>query len=125
MPATLPATHAELLSPTAIAQLPDVSLVLALYASDYVNTRRPDPAKLAAFMVDGANRLGISELVRNTCHLVAFWQQCADDATTSETWEAHRERFDNYRLIHCSLPNRLMASVRRHLKAMAREAVAA
>ncbi|MER6982725.1 hypothetical protein [Streptomyces carpinensis] len=125
MPATLTATHLESLSPTLIAGLPDVSLLLALYASEYVHERRPDLAKVAAFVVDGVNRWGLPELVHNTCHLVAFWQQCADDTATSETWAAHYERFDNRRIIHCTLTDRQFRTVRRHLTALAAEAVAA
>lgn len=125
MPATLTASHTESLSPTLIAGLPDVSLLLALYASDYVHERHPDLAKIAAYVIDGVNRWGLSELVHNTCHLVAFWQQCADDTATTEVWDAHFGRFDNRRIIHCTLTNRQFRTVRRHLLALASEAVAA
>jgi hypothetical protein len=113
------------LSPAALAHLPSVALVLALYASDYVHERRPDLEKVAAFMVDGANRLGLAELMTSTCHLVAFWQMCDDDASTDEAWAAHYKRFDNYRIIHCTLTKGQMSTVRRHLRTMAAEAVAA
>ncbi|MEU6062934.1 hypothetical protein ABZ864_00120 [Streptomyces sp. NPDC047082] len=125
MPATPTTSRTAPLSPTVLAHLPNVALILALYASDYVHTRRPDLAKVAAFIVDGANRFGLPELVHNTCHLVAYWQQCADDTTTSETWRAHRGRFDTYRLVHCTLTDRQFATVRRHLIALAAEAGAA
>jgi hypothetical protein len=125
MPVTLVASHAAPLSPAVVAQLPDVSLIVALYASDYVNQLRPDLAKVAAFIVDGANRWSLPELVRRTCHLVSFWQRCADDTATSETWAEHYELWDNYRLIHCSLTSRQFRTVRRHLAEMATEAVAA
>ncbi|WP_189427935.1 hypothetical protein [Streptomyces thermoviolaceus] len=113
------------LSPAVLAQLPSVALTLALYASDYVHERRPDLEKVAAFIVDGANRWGLPELMNNVCHLVAFWQMCDDDASTSEAWSAHEKRFDNYRILHCTLSKRQFATVRRHLRAMATEAVAA
>ncbi|MEU6418448.1 hypothetical protein [Streptomyces spiralis] len=117
--------HLAPLSPAVLAHLPSVALLLALYASDYVHERRPDLEKVAAFMVDGANRWGLPELLNNTCHLVAFWQMCDDDASTPEAWAAHCERFDHYRIFHCTLSKRQMSTVRRHLKAMAAEAVAA
>ncbi|SOD85869.1 hypothetical protein [Streptomyces sp. Ag109_G2-15] len=113
------------LSPAALAQLPSVALVLALYASDYVHEPRPNPEKLAAFMVEGANRWGLPALLNSTCHLVAFWQMCADDASTSEAWAEHYKRFDNRRIIHCSLTKAQFAAVRRHLRAVAFEAVVA
>ncbi|MGW0553350.1 hypothetical protein ACWDZ6_03960 [Streptomyces sp. NPDC002926] len=108
-----------------MAELPDVSLILALYASDWVNERRPDLAKAAAFMVDGASRWGLHEIIVRTCDLVAFWSHCASDTATAEVWAAHEDRFDNYRIIHCSFPQRQLATVRRHLVAMAAEAVTA
>lgn len=117
--------HSVRLSPAALACLPNVALILALYASEYVHERRPDLEKVAAFMVDGANRWGLPELMNNTCHLVAFWQMCDDDASTAEAWSAHYARFDNHRIIHCSLTKGQMSTVRRHLRAMAVEAVAA
>ncbi|MFD9969465.1 hypothetical protein ACFWYA_15005 [Streptomyces sp. NPDC059011] len=125
MPVTLAASHAASISPAVVAQLPDVSLIAALYASDYVNQIRPDLGKVAAFIVDGANRWGLPELVTRTCHLLSFWQRCADDVATSEVWAAHEELFDNRRIIHCSLTGRQLATVRRHLAEMAAEAVAA
>ncbi|MGH4027439.1 hypothetical protein ACQB60_00735 [Actinomycetota bacterium Odt1-20B] len=108
-----------------IAELPPVSLLLALYASDWVHESRPDLAKLAAFMVDGVNRLGLAELIDQTCHLVSFWQRCETDTATPEAWDTHRDRFDTYRLIHCTLTKRQFAQVRRHLAALDRGAVAA
>ncbi|UXY29271.1 hypothetical protein [Streptomyces sp. HUAS TT20] len=125
MPSKFAAAHSARLSPAVLACLPDVALILALYASDYLHERRPDLREVAAFIVDGANRWGLSELMNNTCHLVAFWQMCDDDASTDEAWTAHRERFDNYRIIHCTLTKGQYATVRRHLRAMAGERVAA
>ncbi|MGV9883798.1 hypothetical protein [Streptomyces sp. NPDC003006] len=113
------------ITPAMFAKLPDVALILALYASDCVADRQPDPAKVAAFMVDGADRLGLAELMSHTCHLVAYWQMCSDDATTREARAAHRSRFDTDRLIHCTLSKRQFAVVRRHLLALDTEAVAA
>ncbi|MER5462806.1 hypothetical protein ABT010_19405 [Streptomyces sp. NPDC002668] len=101
-----------------------MSLILALYASDWVNERRPDLSKVAAFMVDGANRWGLREIIVRTCDLVTFWSHCADKTATAEVWDAHYGRFDNYRIIHCSFQRRQLVTVRRHLVAMAAEAVA-
>jgi hypothetical protein len=114
MPAPRTTSRTVPLSPAVLAQLPSVALTLALCASDYVHERRPDLEKVAAFIVDGANRWGLPELVHNTCHLVAFWQMC-DDASTSEAWAAHYERFDNYRIIHCTPAKGQFATVSRHL----------
>lgn len=125
MPATLTAPRTVALDPAVIAELPPVALLLALYASDYVAERRPDPAKVAAFVVDGTNRLGLAELIDCTCHLVSFWQCCEDDTATSDVWAAYRERFDHRRVIHCTFDRARLAAVRRHLRAMATEAVAA
>ncbi|MFF3324457.1 hypothetical protein [Streptomyces sp. NPDC002889] len=96
-----------------------MSLILALYASDWVNERRPDLAKVAAFMVDGVNRWGLNEIIVRTCDLVTFWARCDNRTATPEVWAAHYDRFDNYRIIHCSLTGRQLATVRRHLIAMA------
>ncbi|MBT2491050.1 hypothetical protein J7E96_21515 [Streptomyces sp. ISL-96] len=125
MPATLTPSRTALLSPAVVASLPDVSLIVALYASDCVSLRHLDPAKIAAFMVDGANRWGLAQLIERTCDLVVFWQRCADQITTSEDWAEHHSRFDNSRIIRFSLDASEMAPVRQHLAAMASEAVAA
>ncbi|MCX3060405.1 hypothetical protein [Streptomyces beihaiensis] len=125
MPSTCTASRTGIIAPALLATLPEVALVLALYASDYTHDRRPDLAKVAGFMVDGANRLGVAELMGRTCDLVGFWQMCRDDTTTREAWDAHRSRFDTYRLIHCTLNRSQFATVRRHLLALDAEAVAA
>lgn len=125
MPVTLTASHTAL-TPATVAELPYVSLILALYASDYDRDRHAAPDKIAAFIIEGANRWGLEELIVRTCRLVTFWQYCADRVATSETWSAHQSLFDGDRIIRCSgvLEARPRA-IRRALAALAAEAVTA
>ena len=125
MPAIKTDSRVMALAPAVLAELPTPVLILAIYASDYLSERRPDLAKVAAFAVDGANRLGLADLVDRTCFLVSFWQRCEDNANTRETWADHRQRFDNDRIIHCTFGRRDMAVIRRHLRTLAAEAVTA
>ncbi|MDJ0340365.1 hypothetical protein QMK19_00420 [Streptomyces sp. H10-C2] len=125
MPATLLAPHAVTLSSAIVAELPDAALVIALYASDYVAEVRPDLAKVAAFMVDGANRWGLSKVVEQTGLLVTFWGHCERDTASLEIWAEHRARFDNYRIIHCSFDPVRLRTIRKHLRAMTVGSVAA
>ncbi|MGV9885352.1 hypothetical protein [Streptomyces sp. NPDC003006] len=108
-----------------LAKLPDVTLALALYASDYVSERRPDPAKLAAFILDAVDRIGLPELVHRTCHLVAFDQKADDEAMSRDDRAKRDGMFDAYRLIHCTMNRPQVAAVRRYLLALDTEAVAA
>lgn len=126
MPATSRSAHIAPLSAAQVQDLSATALIVALYASDYMPITRPDLDRVAAFIVDGANRLGLRQIIERTARLVAFWDSCEADTATRTDWAAHREEFTHARLVHCSyIVQRYARRIRQALNMMAAEAVAA
>ncbi|WP_093614430.1 hypothetical protein [Streptomyces indicus] len=118
------------LAPAALAKLPDVALILALYASDYVmDRRRTESEKIAAFMVDGASRLGLVELIDQITLLTAHWNVCRHGHNDEDRWAAYADykaQFDHPRIVHCCyVLGRAPKGIRRALATMTAEAVTA
>ncbi|MGW4343792.1 hypothetical protein ACWEL8_01640 [Streptomyces sp. NPDC004690] len=114
------------LAPASLADLSGVALIVALHASDYIKQRDPDLDKVAAFMADGVERLGMRRLHELVADLLIFWGRCTLDIVTAEDWAAHRVRFDFSRLVNCSyIVQRRFGRIRKILAATDREAVAA
>ena len=72
------------------------------YASDYVTRSRPAVEEIAAFIVQGLDRVGYGRVAEMADHLREFWAHCAADTATAEVWAAHRARFTAGRDFQCS-----------------------
>ncbi|MFI2302875.1 hypothetical protein ACH5AL_29145 [Actinacidiphila glaucinigra] len=102
MPATLNASHlAPELPATEAVSVSDLSngeRAVALYASDMPGEyryRRGDDAKVFAWIVQGAGRLGLSELYRSAAFLRGFRLLWLARSATGEQKRAHALRFPN------------------------------
>ncbi|HEY9371722.1 hypothetical protein [Streptomyces sp.] len=104
MPATLIAAHispAESRSLTiSVEDLSNMERAVALYASDMptsVRRERRDDRAVAAWIIQGAIRLGLEELYRSAAYLYGYRLLWLADLTTDDQRGANQTRFPNAR----------------------------
>jgi hypothetical protein len=102
MPATLVAEHvspaALSVSPVLVADLSNGERTVALYVSDLPDGyryKRGDTAQLVAWILQGANRLGLDRLRRIAALEAGYRRFVARNRVTAEQERAHAERFPN------------------------------
>ncbi|MFJ4006975.1 hypothetical protein ACIPWL_26475 [Streptomyces sp. NPDC090023] len=100
MPATLVAEHVAPAVPfapaLAVGDLSNGERSVALYASDLPNDyryQRGDDALLIAWIIQGANRVGLDRLRRTAALDAGFWRSRAVKRVTSAQKRAQSERF--------------------------------
>lgn len=105
MPAMLTATHmASAPGPLTVSvkDLSNLERAVALYASDMPSRfrwRRSENATVSAWIVQGADRLGLAELYRSAAYLQGYLLLDMAHLATPEQDRAHRARFrDEHRL---------------------------
>ncbi|WP_405615589.1 hypothetical protein OG292_20780 [Streptomyces sp. NBC_01511] len=104
MPATLVAPHAapevSAASLVSVENLSNGERMVALYASDMPDRfryQRGDTAKLVAWVVQGAARLGLDELYRSAAYAHSYRLLWLTKMATEEQTRAHTDRFANAR----------------------------